>query len=330
MLDELERVRAFGTDIPEPDIDTILAARAELMAAIREQPGAQQRRRRRQRRYRLALAGALTSVGLAIAAAFGLSTPASPPSALAATINRLAHIAASQGQPGIPGTGQYLYTASVSFNPAQSIGHGRSCVVSQAQRRRLWVATDGSGAISDMRSQSRFTSSADRSRCAAIGIGRADAQNSTQARTFPAGGLSFPATNWSSLSTDPATLLHQLQLRYGGPNTPERRFENIGKLLSEPEVPPTLRATAYRAVLLIPDVVLTGSKTLQPVGPDVNIGFYANAPGGSHWLRELLVFDRTTARLLGKATMSNGQWTNWTDYQPARIVDGHPAYPLNK
>ena len=38
MLDELERVRAYRDDMPEPDAATALAARAELLEAIREEP----------------------------------------------------------------------------------------------------------------------------------------------------------------------------------------------------------------------------------------------------------------------------------------------------
>ncbi len=38
MLEELERVRAYRADVPEPDEATVAAARAELMEAIGQEP----------------------------------------------------------------------------------------------------------------------------------------------------------------------------------------------------------------------------------------------------------------------------------------------------
>ncbi len=66
------------------------------------------------------LAGGLATVGVGIAGVLGLTTAATPVSALAAQMNQLAKVAASQAWTGIPGPGQYLYTESAG---PDRVGH---------------------------------------------------------------------------------------------------------------------------------------------------------------------------------------------------------------
>ncbi len=115
MLEQLERVRAYRSEVPGPNAGSVAAARAELTEAIRQAlcTGANERlarARKQQRRRRFVLAGVLATAGIAVAGALGLSTASSPPSALAAEMDQLAQVAASQAWTGIPAPGQYLYT----------------------------------------------------------------------------------------------------------------------------------------------------------------------------------------------------------------------------
>ncbi|MDE3134895.1 MAG: hypothetical protein KGL15_12615, partial [Acidobacteriota bacterium] len=161
MLDELERVRAYRADVPEPDATASAAARLALMEAIEREPRSSVARSGReprpsrsrsrlgglQRRRRFALAGGLATVGVGVAGVLGLTTAATPVSALAAQMNQLAKVAASQTWTGIPGPGQYLYTESQGLTESDTMGNGKECAVSQVEHRQIWIATDGAGAI---------------------------------------------------------------------------------------------------------------------------------------------------------------------------------------
>src|SRR5579862_4680190 len=101
---------------------------------------------RLQRRRRLVLAGGLATIALALAGVFGLDTASAPQSALAAQLNQLAKVAASQAWTGIPGPGQYLYTESQGLTESATMGNDQECSVSQVEHRQIWISTDGSGA----------------------------------------------------------------------------------------------------------------------------------------------------------------------------------------
>ena len=328
MLDELERVRAYRSDVAEPDGPTFAAARAELMQAIRIEPrGAKPRERLRklQRRRRFALAGGLATVCVGVAGALGLTTAATPVSALAAQMNQLAKVAASQAWTGIPGPGQYLYTESQGLTESDVMGNAKECAVSQVEHRQIWTATDGSGAISDTRNQSRFTSAADQAICAsAFSITDPSSQDSSWSNRFPTGGLSFPTNDWKSLSTDPATLLKQVHQRDGGPDTPSEWFVNVTDFMRESDVPPAIRAALYQALALIPGIKLMGVQT-DPTGQSgLGVGAYYNGE-----LKAELIFDQQTARMLAEEYFDpSGKLVDWYAYTQQKIVDTVPDYPL--
>lgn len=339
MLDELEhdidRVRSYRADVPEPDADTVLAARAQLMQAIAREPGpagappkvrpTRARLRRQQRRRRFALAGVLSTAGIGVAGVLGLGTAATPVSALAAQMNHLATVAASQDWTGIPGPGQYLYTESQGLTSTDTMGNDQECSVSQVDHRQIWIATDGSGAISETRDQSRFTSPADQATCAsAFKITDASSQDSSSSSRFPAGGLSLPTNNWHSLSTDPATLLKQAHELDGGPNDPGEWATNVVDLLRETDAPPAIRSALYRALALVPGEKLLGPRT-DPTGQTgLGVGFEDNGQ-----LRSVVIFDQTTSRLLAEETYdAAGNLVAWTAYTAQKIVDSVPNYPM--
>ncbi len=99
---------------------------------------------------------------MGVAGLLGFTTAATPVSALAAQMNKLANVAASQAWTGIPGPGQYLYTESQGLTESDLIGrNNQECAVSQVEHRQIWIATNGAGALNDTRDQSKFTSAAD-------------------------------------------------------------------------------------------------------------------------------------------------------------------------
>src|SRR5579875_3672730 len=335
MLEELERVRAYRVDVAEPDAATVAAARAELMEAIGREPraaaarprGAASRRRLRrlQRRRRFVLAGGLATVGVGVAGVLGLTTAATPVSALAAQMNQLAKVAANQDWTGIPGPGQYLYTESQGLTESDTMGNGKECSVSQVEHRQSWIATDGSGAISDTRDQSRFTSAADQTICAIdFKITDPSSQDSSWSSRFPAGGLSLPTNDWKSLSTDPQTLLKQVHARDGGPNTPAEWFTNVADFMRESDVPPIIRAALYKATALIPGVRLLGPQTDQTGQTGLGVAYYYNGQP-----THTLIFDQQSGRLLAEEYYdASGRLTDWSAYTAQKITDTVPDYPM--
>lgn len=328
MLDELERVRAYRDDVPEPDPATTLAARAALLEAIREEPQTDQtsKLRKLQRRRRLVLAGGVAAAGVAVAGVLGFHTAATPQSALARQMNQLAHVAAGQAWTGIPGPGQYLYTQSEGLTESDIMGRGQECAVSQLEHRQIWIATNGSGALSDTRDQSKFTSGADEATCAAMNITDPDSQNSSWSNRFATGGLSLPTNDWKSLSTDPATLLKQVHQRDGGPNLPAEWFENISDFMRESDVPPAIRAALYQATALIPGVKLLGQQS-DPTGQTgLGVAYYADGQPTHE-----LIFDQQSGRLLAEEYFNkSGKLSEWSAYTDQKIVDSVPNYPMDQ
>lgn len=346
MLEELERLRAYRAEVPEPDDASVAAARARLMEAIVVEPRSEgvrrarsqvaparrprvtrDRLRRLQRRRRFVLAGGLASVGVGVAGLLGFTTAAAPVSALAAQMNQLARVAASQAWTGIPGPGQYLYTESDGLTSSSIMGNDKECTVSQVEHRQIWIATNGSGAINDTRDQSKFTSPADQAICANdFKVTDPSTQNSSWSNRFPVNGLSFPTNDWKSLSTDPRTLLKQVHQLDGGPNTPSEWFTNITDFLRESDVPPAIRAALYQALPLIPGIKLMGVQT-DPTG-QVGLGVGAYSDGQ---LRAELIFDQQSARMLAEEYFdSTGKLVDWYSYIAQKIVDTLPNYPMAK
>ena len=171
MTDELDLVRRFRGDEPDAGEDAITAARAALTQAIAAAafPPTPPRRRHAARAWRLK--GALVTAALAIAVLvvwpFGSGEVPSVSPALAATLNRLAQIAAS-GSSLVPHRGEYLFVASASNQESDSIVNGKECVTHAPERRQVWIAADGSGLLRESFGMATFTSTADRSLCEAM------------------------------------------------------------------------------------------------------------------------------------------------------------------
>ena len=330
-VEELERVRGYRDDVSEPDTATMLAARAELLEAIRNEPtprtSARAKLRRAQRRRRFALAGGIAVVALAVGGVLGVRdvSISNPPSALAAEMDQLAHIAASQDWTGIPGPGKYLYTESRTQHIAA--GNVAACLVSYDEEDQTWIATDGSGALRNSYRHVHFVSPAAQAACASHGqtdpvvvVNPGDDRRGTR---FPPGGLGFPTKDWKALSTDPATLLKQIHQQDGGPDTPAEWFTNVADFMRLSDVPPVIRAALYHATALIPGVRSLGTQKTHDGQTGLGVAFYANGQPTHE-----LVFDQQTGRMLGERYYDeNGKPASWIDYVDQKIVGSVPDYP---
>ena len=193
MLDELELVRALAADEPDPSEVVVAAARGELLGAISAAavvPAARPPRGRRHQRRRLLLAVGITAGAVAIAGSLGLTTATGPQTALAAAMNRLARIAASQAWTGIPAPGQYMYTASEAITESDTIAKSMECQIAQR------------GSSPDLDRRRRFRRDLRDPRPEPLHVGgrsgdlRAgrdtdpSSQDSSSSNSFPPGGLS--------------------------------------------------------------------------------------------------------------------------------------------
>ncbi len=339
MVEELERVRAYRNDAPEPDAASVASARAELMQAISREPRPGTRRGRAnvrlprfRRRRRFALAGGLATIGVAAAGVFGFGAASAPPSALAKEMDQLARVAVSQEWAGVLSPGQYLYTYQVQFDTAAFVAsprpHLKECFWTENDENQLWIAADGSGAeYNSGGSNAKFTSAADQATCATLGFTDASKMSGPGAGTrYSAGGLSDGVDDWHELSTDPATLLKEIPKIYGGTNTAAGWFQAIDDLLGTTDAPPAIRTAVYQAVALIPGVQLMGQQT-DPAGQSgLGVGYYDNGK-----LQDELIFDQQTGRLLSHETYDpTGRRTFWNAYLQHQVVNTVPDYPLNK
>lgn len=246
-------------------------------------------------------------------------------------MSRLADVAEGQEWIGIPGPGQYIYTESKGLSEGDTMatgpaGEARECAVRFVEHRQSWIATDGSGAISQGEEDVQFTSASDREQCAALGITDPSSQADSWSNSFAAGGLSFPSHDWHSLSTDPATLLVQLRKLDGGPRDPAEDFTHIGDFMRESDAPPAILAALYEAAALIPGVKLMGPQE-DPTG---RTGLAVAFPYPNGQTHSELIFNEQSGTLLAEETYSEeGKLSGWTAYGQSKIVDSHPAFPLS-
>lgn len=315
-IDELLRQTANAVERDhEADRRSIDRAHSALSAVIikaaTQEPQATRRQRgsrasgpltgNRRRSTRLVLAGGIAAAGLAVAGVLGFQDSGlTPPSALAATMDRLAHLAVTHAWSGMPGQGQYLYTKSEGITLS---GDGTRSL----DQRQTWFPSSGHMLVSDP---------------SAAGSG---ASNPSSVQSIGGPSSYFPTTvsGWQSLSTDPATLLQQIKNMDApkAPDTPAEQFTAVSDALTETPIPPAVRAILYRAVALIPGVRLMGPQT-DPTGQaGLGVGYYTNGR-----LQSELIFDQTTARLLSQLGYDQNGNVNYAwSFVQQQIVNNAPS-----
>lgn len=340
MVDESDRIRAFGAGLPGPHDAVVESARQDLLDAIRTEPRSNhaaaaatrriQTTRRRPAwlsfRRRLAAGIGLAAAALAVVMALGVHIVANPQSALAAQMNRLADVAAAQRWTPL-GKGKYLYSESYTRWPQALTAGNQQCSVSLLIYQEAWVARDGSGAWKETVSHSRFTSAADKALCARLGIDNPDQRTPVRAVmsyavTTRVGRIGWPITDWRAYSTDPKVLLRQVHEWDGGPNTARELLVNVADFLRTSDPPPRIAATLYRATTMIPGVRLLGNRTDQKGQTGIAVGVYSHGKPVY-----IVTFDPANSRLLAEESYLNGQLSYWSADTKQSVVDSHPDYP---
>ncbi|MGN6378874.1 MAG: CU044_5270 family protein [Gaiellales bacterium] len=320
-MNDLELIREFRDDVPEPGAEVTAWARAELMDAIaRAEPARRPQRRRSERRW--PFLAAAVAAGVAAVLVVSTSIPGgetgAPTSAVAAVLHRAAVTAAGQPAVAPPHAGQYMYTKSRSLQESDwyDVGrdHRQSFSVRMPLIREAWIAPDGSGRLREITGRASFPSARDRRVWIASGRPALGGDRTTSER-FKRGGLSY--LHLTNLPTDPGKLRTVSEQRRieGGPPGDAETFTIVGDLLRETFAPPRLRAALYEVASQLPIVHLYGRTNWTP-RPGIAIGF----TGGG--FRHELAFDPKTAALLGERTVNveTGKVAVWTVYLASGVV----------
>jgi hypothetical protein len=99
-----------------------------------------------------------------------------------------------------------------------------------------------------------------------------------------------------TLSTDPVRMLEYLRSQSGDTDPDRRAFASAGDLIRESYLPPAQRAAVFRAIKLIPDVVVVPDAQDAAGRAGIAVARVNTATG----LRDELIFDRETYRFLGE------------------------------
>jgi RNA polymerase sigma-70 factor (ECF subfamily) len=259
---------------------------------------------------------------LAAAGIVGLQGGGVAQSALAATMDHLAQVAASRDWSGLPAPGQYVYIEVEGAYFDASDTTGTTCAV-QLDHDQRWIQSDYSSENSHgLIYQSKFTSPTGAAGCAAIGL--KDASNLDGGTITHQGpeNSPFPTTvaGWQALTTDPKTLLQKIHELDGGDNTPAEEFVNISDALKAIPVPVASLQALYQAVALIPGVRLMGSQT--DAAGQSGLGVEITSKAG---YTSKMIFDQQTGRLLADEQYDpSGTLYQATEYVAQKIVDSAP------
>ena len=254
------------------------------------------------------------------------------PRTLAGALNALSLLAASQPKAHPPGSGQYQYSDEKSLT---SIGTFISATnyynINYAERRQVWIASNGSGRIVESFRDPRFASARDRHNW--IKDGRPALQVKPSDQRYGKHQLSIGPANLYKLPTNPAKLAKLIFSGAvdGGPISSAEDFVRIGDLLRETDAPPALRAAIFKVCEQIPGAKLLG-RTTDPLGSTgiaiahwQHVAHRGQVPAQNN--ESVLIFNPKTSNLLAEETFvtyaktKKTSLTSWTVYLRSGVVD---------
>jgi hypothetical protein len=326
-MNELDLIRSFRADVPEPSAGAAGRARR----AWRPPP----RRSRRPRTRAFALAGALAAVGTAVA----LVLPADDggrlgsPSAKAAQV--LKRAAAAQTDPARPlRPGEYWYTRTRASWLTTTEADGGSIGFSAPELREDWIAIDGyRGFRSRSAGPVRFIGPRDRARWEAAGKPdlvihddpgrmfrhRPEPGSEMDGRPFYDGSKHVSYGELLAMPRHPRTLHERLRATADacdcGNSVEQETFVIVGDLLRDTPIPGDLRAALLRAAAFIPGIERI--ERLRDVAGRMGTGV-AIESGGT---RSVLIFDRESYDLLGESEFAL-EGAEFADAEPGELVSG--------
>ena len=337
-MDEIEILRAVGSDVPPPRAGAKQAARAALIAAATEVSARPTFRWPRLPLQRPRLVIPAVIVSLVVVLALGIVPLGNRPDpAAAAALTAVADVAAA------------LPAAPVdSYRHTKSEGAWLSGIGGPSDRpdgiwalvpvtRELWIKPDGSGRLIETRGQPIWFGPADKTAWVAVGSPDLGGGRHTDTRfgpTPPGADPSQPQV-WpgslryedvDALPTDPSALRQLIDQRAaanGGGPTDYERFTIVGDLLRETAAAPQVRAALYRVAAELGGVQLIGSTT-DRAGRTGTAVVMTNAQSSRGLERRVLIFDPSTSILLEEQDVLLHQ-VDWLDAN-SPIVIGYATY----
>ena len=254
------------------------------------------------------------------------------PGTVAAALHSLSLVADAQPAQTPPGPGQFEYTDESSLNWIDTYnGPTTSYDVSYYELRQIWIGSDGSGRIVETYSHPRLGTAKDRAGW--IAAGRPSLAVAPMDSTFGPGQLSNGPPNLNQLPDDPAKLASLLAARKieGGPKGPAEDFVQIGDMLREDYVRPSLRAAIFAVAERIPGVRLLGTVTDRVGRSGVGLAYVHAWPALAEVGKSVLVFDPKTSKLIAEETIvtytktGKTALTAWTDYLKSGVVNSETS-----
>ncbi len=327
-MDDIDLIREFGSDYRGPDAEETARVRGTVMERVGEaaaKAGAATnlvgveadraamraagvglrpvvRRHGIRRRWILAagVAAAIVAAAVIVPALMTNGPLGGVQSAAAEALSKVAGVAADQQAAATPTAGQFVYTKTRAVWESSWYGagpqHDQNFSVLMPVVRQAWIGTDGSGRLLETNGAPTFVTQQDRAAWVAAGRpSLGTGQISDEA--YGKGGLSY--VDLTNLPTDAAQLRTMIEQRKieGGPAGDAETFTIIGDLLRETYAPPALRAALYQVASELPGVELIGTVKDDAGRSGIAVGYT------SHGTRQELIFDPTTAALLGERSV---------------------------
>jgi hypothetical protein len=321
-MNELDLIRSFRADVPEPSP----AAAGRARRAWRPPP----RRSRRPRPRTLALAGALAALGLAVALAVPTDDDGrlgSPPASAAEILKRAAAAQTAPSRPLRPG--EYWYVRSQTrWMTSADVGGGVSYIAPTV--REDWISIDGyRGFRARSDGDPIFRGPRDRARWIEAGRPELFVAEDTgrmyrhrprpgsemAAKPFFDGNDRLSYQDLLDLPRDPGALHERLRAAAVacecGHSVEQETFVIVGDMLRDTPIPGDLRAALLRAAAEIPGIHRIDR--IRDVAGRVGTGVAIDSAG----TRDVLIFDRDSYDLLGE-----GEFALKRAADPGRLMSG--------
>jgi hypothetical protein len=326
-MNELDLIRSFRADVPEPTP----AATGRARRAWRPPP----RRTRRPLPRAVALAAALAAVGTAVA----LVLPADDggrlgsPSASAAQV--LKRAAAAQTAPARPlRRGEYWYVRTRASWLTTTEADGKPIGYNAPELREDWIAIDGyRGFRSRSAGPMRFIGPRDRARWEAAGRPdlyvrdepgrmfrhRPEPGSEAARKPFYDGAEQVSYRQLLALPREPGALHARLRAIADscdcGQSLEQETFVIVGDLMRDTPIPGDLRAALLRAAARIPGIERI--ERVRDVAGRMGTGVAIDSGG----TRSVLIFDSETYDLLGESEFAL-EGAEFADARPGELVSG--------
>jgi hypothetical protein len=326
-MNELDLIRSFRADVPEPS--TAAAARARR--AWRPPPW----RSRRPRPRALAVAGAVATVGTALALVLPAGDDGRLGSPSASATQVLKRAAAAQTVPTRPlRQGEHWYVRTRASWLTTTEVDGQPIGYTAPELREDWIAIDGyRGFRTRSAGPVRFVGPRDRARWVAAGRPdlftpdqpgrmfrhRPEPGSAMAEKPFYDGSKHVSYRELLALPREPGALHARLRATADscdcGQSLEQETFVIVGDLLRDTPIPGDLRAALLRAAAHIPGIERI--ERLRDVAGRPGTGVAIDSSG----TRSVLIFDPQSYALLGESEFALGR-PQFADAQPGELVSG--------